>query len=147
MSVAMLKDNPLALEEYKICKQQIIEDIKWMDQLEIYTVGAVAAVYVFTFTQAKPILVEFLCFIPLFIVLAGALRTAALDRTIGVLNDYIVQILEKNPEIGFTKFYRKNRSFVMKASRYAVWGILIGLTLLFEVLVLRFGAFWARGSS
>jgi hypothetical protein len=142
----MSEDDQLALEEYKICKQQIIEDIKWMDQLEIYTVGAVAAVYVFAFTQAKPsILVELLCAIPPFIALAGALRTAALDRTIGVINDYVVQIEEKNPQIGFTKFYRRNRSFVMKASRYAVWGLLLLLTFGFELFVFRHGAFWTKG--
>jgi hypothetical protein len=139
------RHDPLMLEEYKTCKQQIVEDIKWMDQLEIYTVGAVAAVYVFAFSQTKPLLVELLSLIPPFILLAGALRTAALDSTIGVLNDYIVNIEDKNPQIGFTRFYRDNRSFVMKGSRYLVWATLLLLTIGFEILVLRNGPFWTKG--
>ena len=45
-------DNKQSVEEYKSCKQHIVEDIKWMDQLEVYTVGAVAAVYVFVFSES-----------------------------------------------------------------------------------------------
>jgi len=138
----MLDQSKLSVEEYKSCKQQLIEDIKWMDQLEVYTVGAVAAVYVFVFSQAKPVLAEILCFIPPFIALAGALRTVALDQTIKVLNDYIVEVEKKNPEIGFTTFYRRHRSFVMKASRYTVWSILLILTFGFQFLVVWRGAFW-----
>ncbi len=140
----MPDENKLSIEEYKSCKQHIVEDIKWMDQLEVYTVGAVAAVYVFVFSQAKPTLAVLLCFIPPFIVLAGALRTLALDKTIGVLNDYVVELERKNPEIGFTTFYRKNRSFVMKGSRYAVWSVLLILTFGFPILVLWHGVFWGQ---
>jgi hypothetical protein len=143
----MDEKEQLILEEYKSCRQQIIENIRWMDQLEIYSVGAVAAVYVFIFTQTKPILIELLSFIPPFIVLAGALRTAAIDRTIGVLNNYIVEVEKKNPEIGFTRFYRQHRSWVMKSSRYTVWGVLLVLTFGFEFIALWLGPFWLRGSN
>ncbi len=136
----------LALEEYKSCRQQILEDIKWMDQLEIYAVGAVAAVYVFIFTQTRPVLIELLSLIPPFIVLAGALRTSALDKTIGVLNDYLARQEEQYPEIGFTTYYRANRSPIMKTSRYIVWGVLLFLSIGFELIVLWLGAFWLTGS-
>ena len=145
MTLTTPETHPLAIEEFKSCKQQILEDIKWMDQIEIYSVGAIAAVYVFAFTQAKPLLIEFICFIPPFIALAGALRTLALDQTIRVLNDYLVSIEGSNSTIGYTGYYRKHRSFVMKASRYVVWGTLLLLTFGFEYLVIRHGAFWTKG--
>jgi hypothetical protein len=135
------------LEEYKSCRQQILEDIKWMDQLEIYCFGAVAAVYVFVFTQTQPVLIRVLMLIPLAIAMAGAMRTLALDKTIGILNDYLEQIEKKHPEIGFTTYYRANRSAVMKASRYMVWGFLPIVTLVFGLVVWICGPFWLKGAA
>jgi hypothetical protein len=137
-----MADPAFALEEYKNCRQQILDDIKWMDHLEIYSVGAVAAVYVFMFAQTKPILVELLSFIPPLIVLAGALRTSALDKTIFVLNNYLEEIEKRESAIGYTGYYRDHRSFVMKASRYLVWGVLIVLTFGFQGLLYFVGPFW-----
>ena|SRR5712692_1870363 len=132
------------IEEYKFCKEHILENIRWMDKLEVYVVGAVAAVYVFIFSQTGAILAEFLSLIPFTIVLLGALRTIAIDQTIRVLNNYIEDIETKNPEIGFTGYYRTSRSFAMKSSRYAVWGMLLVLTLFFQILALSKGPFWLR---
>ena len=136
----------LVLEEYKNCRQQILEDIKWMDQLEIYCFGAVAAIYVFILTQKQPVLIKVLMFLPFAIAMVGAVRTWALDKTIGTLNDYLEQIEKKHPEIGFTAFYRANRSPVMKASRYMVWPVLPIVTLVFGLVVLICGPFWLKGA-
>ena len=137
-------EEDLLLEEFKACKQHIIENIKWMDQLEIYTVGAVAVVYVFIFAQTKPLLIEALSLIRPFIALAGALRTVAIDRTIGILNDYLLRVESCHKSIQFTSFYRTNRSFVMRSSRYAVWGVLLMITFGFEILIFYVGAFWLK---
>jgi hypothetical protein len=134
---------PLAIEEYKFCKQLIMEDIKWMDQLEVWVVAAIAAVYLFIFTQAKSGLVIYLIFVPFLLAGAGMLRTTALDRTIGVLNDYIVILEKKYPDqIGFTGFYRRKRSLIMRISRRIVWwGLLLGTGTILAVTLYR-GPFW-----
>ncbi|MEA2974589.1 MAG: hypothetical protein QOF19_109 [Alphaproteobacteria bacterium] len=137
-----MKASPLLLEEYKNCKQQILEDIKWMDQLEVYVVGAVATVYVFVFAQKEPTLAKLISIIPLFVVCAGALRTAALDSTIGVLNDYLVKIEKQHTDVGYTQFYRLSRSPTMKTSRYIVWGTLLFLSISFAFVTFFWGPFW-----
>jgi hypothetical protein len=142
----MSLDDELTLEEYKNCRQQILEDIKWMDQLEIYTFGAVAAVFVFIFTQKEPVLTKALIVIPFVISVVGAMRTWALDKTIFVLNNYLQDVEKRHPVIGYTQYYRDNRSQIMKNSRIFVWGVLPVFTFVLALVVWCSGPFWIKAA-
>lgn len=139
-------EEALRTEEYKVCKQQILENIKAMDQLEIYSVGAIAGVFVFALSQSDKNIVVLAVMLACLIALLGFLRFWALDSTIGVLNDY-VQGLEKQIEkIGWTTFYREKRTTFMSWSRWIVWCVLLFLTFSFQLIVLCKGPFWvAKG--
>ncbi|MEA2991111.1 MAG: hypothetical protein QOD40_31 [Alphaproteobacteria bacterium] len=132
----------LLLEEYKSCRMQILENIKWMDKLEVYTAGGIAAIYVFMFTLKKSEFVTWVAMVPFILSLAAMLRSLAIDRTIKVINDYLVHLESKYPEIGFTTFYRRNRFPMMKFSRQYVWILLIGTTTAVYGVVRIFGPFW-----
>ncbi|MGP9810078.1 hypothetical protein ACTZWT_01050 [Rhodopseudomonas sp. NSM] len=134
--------SALLLEEYKSCRQLLADDIKWMDQLEIYTVGAVAAVYVFMFTLKANEFTTWVALVPPTICMAAALRTVAIDRTIRVINDYLENIEKLHPEIGYTTFYRKTRSPTMRHSRQYVWTLLIAATCGGYIYVRVKGPFW-----
>ena len=132
----------LLIEEYKSCRQLLADDIKWMDQLEIYTAGGIAATYVFMFTLKAGEFTTWVALVPCVICFAAMLRTIAIDRTIGVINDYLVSIEERYPEIGYTKFYRKNRRPTMRHSRQYVWSILLLATSGIYFAVRIKGPFW-----
>jgi len=134
--------NPLLIEEYKSCRQQLAENIKWMDQLEVYTVGAIAAIYVFMFTLKRSEFVTWVAMVPWILVLAAGLRTAAIDKTIGVINDYLAQLERAKPEIGFTTFYRNNRKPMMRYSRYYAWFLMFVITLGVYGATVISGPFW-----
>ena len=133
---------PLQIEEYKSCRQHLAENIKWMDQLEVYTAGAIAAIYVFMFTLKRAEFVTWVAMVPWILVLAAGLRTAAIDKHLGVINDYLAQLEQANPEIGFTTFYRQNRKPMMKYSRYYTWFLMLLITFgVYGVTVIS-GPFW-----
>jgi hypothetical protein len=135
-------ENKLQIEEYKICKQQILDNIKSMDQLEIYSVGAIAAVFVFALSQTHAVVITFAIALSFLIASLGFVRFAALDKMIGILNDYVQTVEESTKEIGWTKYYRTKRTQYMKWSRYIVWAVLLGVTTSFLIIVLRYGPFW-----
>jgi hypothetical protein len=62
--VSAPEPSNLLIEEYKSCRQLLADDIKWMDQLEIYTVGGIAAVYVFMFTLKARELTNWVALVP-----------------------------------------------------------------------------------
>ncbi|MGB7258342.1 MAG: hypothetical protein WBD48_09725 [Pseudolabrys sp.] len=134
--------SPLLIEEYKACRQLLADDIKWMDHLEIYTAGGIAAVYVFMFTLKAGEFTTWVALVPCVISFAAMLRTVAIDRTIGVINDYLITLERKYPEIGYTSFYRNNRRLTMRYSRIYVWFLLIGATIGIYLTVRIKGPFW-----
>ena len=143
-NIAMSEKGNYSIEEYKSCKQQISDAIKAMDQIEIFVVGAIAAVYVYMFTQAAAELVIPVLLIPVFLAVAGGLRTWALDDTIGLFNDYMQRVERENPNINFTIFYRANRTKKMKWSRYIVWGFLLSGTVSMAIFTYVKGPIWIK---
>jgi hypothetical protein len=139
---AMADDDPLAVEEYKICRQQIVENIKAMDALEIYTVGAVSAIYVFMFSQTNALIIKSASVMPFLISSLAALRFIALDRTIGLLNDYLVIREASAKTIGWIGHYRAHRTPYMRQSRNIVWLLLVGLTFVGAIAILSSGQLW-----
>jgi hypothetical protein len=81
------------------------------------------------------------------IALLGFFRFLALDKTIGVLNDYIQKTEQSSDKIGWTAFYRDKRTVWMACSRWFVWSVLLFLTCFFAGVVLCKGPFWIAESS
>ncbi|WP_047310070.1 hypothetical protein [Rhodopseudomonas palustris] len=137
------KDSGLKQEEYKICKQQVLENIKAMDQLEVYAVGAIAAIFVFALTQTERLIVVLAISTAFMVVVYGFVRFKALDHVIGVLNDYVEKLEDDSSNsIGWTKYYRGNRSPYMRHSRHLVWYFL-GVSIFFlDLYLIACGPFW-----
>ncbi len=143
-TAASSNPGPLKIEEYKFCKQQIMENIKIMNQIEIYVIGAIAAVYVFAIAQRDIAVATSAVAIASLIALLGAVRVRALDQTIRVLNDYVQKIEKNELDIGWTSFYRQKRSRYMNWSRIVLWVSLVLLTIGCAIFVMVFGPFWIK---
>jgi hypothetical protein len=133
-------NDQFRLAEFQSLRLQILENIKAMDQNEIYMLGAVAAVYVLIFqetTAAK--LVPMIIWAPCVLVLAGYLRFLALDAIIGTINNY----LETKEGTGdWVRFYRKERKPLMRESRHFFWTLVGSVTLVSAIIVSCKGVFW-----
>ncbi|EPR22798.1 hypothetical protein L905_13520 [Agrobacterium sp. TS43] len=124
----------LAIEEYKYVRDMLKTNIDIMEKNESLILLAMAAVYGFLIKDLK---FEFghatlSLIVPFALSLFGYLRYRALDRVIGVHNDYLQGIEARHPVfLGWTQFYRKEKEkksteTSLRSSRDLFWRSLIG---------------------
>jgi len=136
----------LSQSEFEALRASIAENIKTMDQNEVYLIFGIASIYflVALDKDTGDITVKFSLWISFFLVVLAFLRYRALDSIIGITNDYLKKLEEYNPSIGWTSFYRDpdNRSILMPGSRYVFWTVLGLLTGMMALYVQFCGVFW-----
>ena len=133
-----LLGETLLVEEYKACRDLIKTNIDIIEKSEVYAIGAASAAAVYCLSATMELVQRAACWLPLVIAIAGALRFLGIDSTIGKLNNYLVSIEKRYPEIGWTGSYRDQNNWkVLKFSRYAIWLTLVGCGLGFGLYVWR----------
>lgn len=126
------------MEEYKACRDLIKTNIDIIEKSEVYAVGAAAAAAVYCLSSTTELVQKAACWLPLVIAIAGAARFIGIDSTISKINNHLVSIEKRYPEIGWTGSYRtQNKWKVLKLSRYAIWLILAGCGVGFGLYVWR----------
>jgi hypothetical protein len=132
----------LLVEEYKSCRDLIQTNIEIIEKSEVYAVGAVGAIAVFSLSSSVEMVAKVTSWIPLIIACLGIVRFYGVDSTIDKINNYLVTVEASHPEINWTTFYREhNKRKILKSTRYAIWIILIGLGIGLGVLTLCKGPF------
>ena len=122
--------NNLLIEEYKSCRDLIKTNIDIMEKLEVYSIGAIAAVTTFALSKDNSTVEGVAIWLPLVITVAGFIRFLGVDSTIGKINDYLKGIEGSYGSLGWTSFYRRSaRVKMLKFSRYLVWAILFAFSL------------------
>lgn len=118
----------LLIEEYKSCRDLIKTNIEIIEKSEVYAVGAVGAIVVFSISSSVEMVAKVSAWIPSIIAGLGLVRFYGVDSTIDKINSYLVTIETTYPEIQWTTFYRThNKRKVLKGTRYAIWIVLLGL--------------------
>lgn len=119
-------DDKLLIEEYKSCRELIKTNIEIIEKSEIYAVGAVGAIAVFSISSSIEVVAKVSAWIPLAIALLGLVRFIGVDSTIDKINNYLVQVETQHPKLQWTSFYRaSNKHKLLKKTRYAIWVVLI----------------------
>jgi hypothetical protein len=123
----------LLIEEYKSCRDLIAKNIDIIEKTEFYAVGSSAAVAVFSISQTERLICLTASYLPLAIAILGLLRFLGIDSTIRKINNYLIDVEKRyKSQIGWTHSYRAQNTFKsLKYSRYAIWIILLGLSVIF----------------
>lgn len=130
-------EHGLLIEEYKACRNLIAKNIDIIEKTEVAAVAACAALFVFSLSSTVRTVAVASAWLPLVIASLGFLRFYALDDTIDKINSHFIELEKKYKSIHWTTFYReKNKKKVLKRTRYAIWIILMIVSLGFGIYML-----------
>jgi hypothetical protein len=127
----------LLIEEYKSCRELIAKNIDIIEKTEVGAVAACAAIFVFSLSASTRAVAIVSAWLPLVIAILGFLRFYGLDDTIDKINSRFVELEKIYKLIHWTTFYReKNKKKVLKRTRYAIWFVLMLVSLGFGTYML-----------
>jgi hypothetical protein len=120
------------IEEYKTLKAELLANVEESIKLEIYALGATAAVYAWLVSQE--ICKVIIWFLPFILCLFGSIRSYALIRRVEHIAKYISEEIEKKNDCpGWETYFRDNKKTLLSATVYIFW-----LGLLFITIVAPF---------
>lgn len=129
------------LEQYKMLKTEIMSHVEETRKLEIYSIGAIAAIYSWFITRST--LPSRAWLIALLIPLLGGLRTYTLYKRIGLLSEYLREIENKifkdeNKLIGWERYFHSKSLLVYKKQGIPFSSIVFWVSLLVVTIIAPF---------
>jgi hypothetical protein len=120
----------LAVKEFESLRNKMDQCIAEYRALERYAVIGTAAVYSFGFTASAMQYRYLIFFVPLLIVLAGAVRALALRKYVHFIGSYILEIEKavygSEGKLGYEKYFTNFRKSSMEDfAANSVWILLI----------------------
>jgi hypothetical protein len=131
--------DDLSLEDFKSCRELLVENIRIMERNETAVVAAVGATITFGVASADPLFTAHLVILPTIIVL-GYLRFLGLRHVIHLADEFTLKI-EANLPIGWATYYRAKSTGLLGRSRHAFWGVLALLAMFYLGFCIRCGPF------
>ena len=121
----------LSVENFKVCRELIVENIRIMERNETYVVGAVAAIIGFGIAQQDRTIFIIHALVAAVVVALGALRFAGLHHVIQLGDEYS-RIVEKElaTKVRWATYYQEHTHGTLGKSRLAFW-IVLGLLIAF----------------
>jgi|tagenome__1003787_1003787.scaffolds.fasta_scaffold20988451_7 hypothetical protein len=117
----------LSAEEYRHCRELLLENVRSMDRNEIYTLGAVAVTMVFSLTATNPAVAIGSAMIPLALSYMARLRYMGIGIMTRTLNTFMVRMVKANPSISWTTFERSAKAGkFLRENRVFFWYVLMG---------------------
>jgi hypothetical protein len=114
--------DKLLVEEYKSCRDLIGKNIDIIEKTEVYALGAIACIFVFSLSSTERIVSVAAAWLPMVISFLGLVRFIGLDNTIDKINLYLISVEQKYGSINWTTFHKAaNTKKVLKKTRYCFW--------------------------
>jgi hypothetical protein len=134
--------NELRIEEYRALRAELDDVVKALRQLEIYTIGSIAAVYAWLATHIDVLQPGTLpWWIPLGIAGFGLFKNRALLIQLRALNRYMQDELEPSilvvghRPLNWYAYLRYHYPKIFNWYDITLWGILIGITIATPIFV------------
>jgi hypothetical protein len=127
------------MEEMKVARSRIDQEISTMNNFEFASVAAMGAIYLIFFSQkiADPAALVVLSLLPVIICIYGLFRYRGHASIVQVHEEYIKTLEEKFLSApGLVGHYDDNKSGQLKRARFAFWGIILALSFTVFVVAL-----------
>lgn len=143
MEPAVISDfeSKYMIEEMKAARVRIEEEIKAINQFEVFSLTVIGAMY-FVFFQFKiqdAGLIRVLSLLPVAICLYGIARYTAHRDVIRIHEEYVKKIEEKvfvNLG-GLVSYYDREKASRLKYARYLFWSAILGFAVIFSFFAFK----------